>query len=124
MINIYFPFDEEEFNQMGVLKRMKCQNRYNRMYGFQWWTVYVLTTGPFWYMLPELQTNENKINSKITFIVLFVTRYNESTNDDEHDEIHISTPGITCLVHVLLMMSQSSARDVASSLTTIVTRAR
>ena len=65
------------------------------------------------------------VRHESSYILLFVTRYNESTNDDRNDELYTSTPGITRLFYVLLMMSQSSADDAtrASRVTTIVTRA-
>ena len=64
------------------------------MYVLQWRTVSVLTRGLFWCLFPELrstQGNKNQNNPRViaetvrhesTYIILFLTRYNESINDN------------------------------------------
>ena len=63
------------------------------MYVLAWRTVYALTRGLFWCLFPELRSNEgNKhqnnarrsastVRHKSTYIILFLTRHNESIND-------------------------------------------
>ena len=43
---------------------------------------------------------------------LFLTRHNESTNDDKNDDLYTSSPRLTRPVFALLMTSQSNADDV------------
>ena len=52
------------------------------------------------------------VRHESTYVILFLTRYNESINDDKHDELYTSTPCLTRSVFVLLMTSQSTADDV------------
>ena len=63
------------------------------MYVLEWRTVSALTRGLFWCLFPELRSNEgNKYQNNIrvsaetvrhesTYIILFLTRHNESIND-------------------------------------------
>ena len=48
-----------------------------------------------------------------TYIILFLTRHNESINDDKNDNLYTSSPCLTSSVFVLLMTSQSIADDVS-----------
>ena len=64
------------------------------MYALEWWTVLARTRGLFWCLFPELRSNEgNKYqnNTRMSaetgsheseYIILFLTRHNESINDD------------------------------------------
>ena len=68
---------------------------------------------------PELRRNEGNelhnntrvsaeaIRYESTYIVLFLTRLNESINDDKNDDLYISPPCLIRSVFVLLMTSQS-----------------
>ena len=47
-----------------------------------------------------------------TYIILFLTRHNESINDDKNDDLYTSSLYLTCSFFVLLMTSQSIADDV------------
>ena len=58
--------------------------------------------------------NKNKNNTRVsaktvrhesTNIILFLTRHNESTDDDKNDELYISSPCLTHFVFVLLITS-------------------
>ena len=65
------------------------------MYELEWRTVSALTRGLFWCLFPELRSKEgNKqqnntrvsaeaVRHKSTYIILFLTRHNESINDDK-----------------------------------------
>ena len=46
------------------------------------------------------------------YIILFLTRHNESINDDKNYDLHILFPCLTHSVDALLMMSQLIADDV------------
>ena len=61
------------------------------------------------------------VRHESTYIILFLTRHNESINDDKHDELYTSSPCLTHSVFVLLMTSQSIVDDVTM---TIVMRSR
>ena len=75
--------------------------------------------GLFLYLFPELRSNEgnkHKNNTRVsaetvchesTYIILFLTRHNESINDDKNDDIYTSSLCLTHSVFVLLMTSQS-----------------
>ena len=65
--------------------------------------------GYFLCLFPELQSNNS---SESTYIILFLTRYNVSINDDKNNNLYTSSPCLTCLVFILLMTSQSIADDV------------
>ena len=94
------------------------------MYVLEWRIVSVLTRGLFWCLFPELQSNEgNKyhntpqvsvetVRHESTYIILFLTGHNESINEDKKDNLYTSSPCLTRLVFVLLMMSQSIADDI------------
>ena len=72
------------------------------MYALEWRTVSALTRGLFWCLFPELQSNEgnkHKNNTWVsaeavchesTYIILFVTRHDESTNDDKNNNLYIA----------------------------------
>ena len=80
--------------------------------------------GYFWCLFLELRSNEgNKhqnntrvsaetVRHESTYIILFLTRHNESINDDRNDDVYTSSPCLTHSVFVLLMTSQSIADDV------------
>ena len=67
------------------------------MYVLEWRIVSALTRGLFWCLIPELRSNEgNKyqnntrvsaetVRRESTYIILFLTRHNESINDYEND---------------------------------------
>ena len=94
------------------------------MYVLEWRTVSALTRGLFWCLFPELRSNEgNKHENKtrasaetvrreVTYIILFLTRHNESINDYENDVLYTLSPCLTRSVFVLLMTSQSIVDDV------------
>ena len=94
------------------------------LYELEWRTVSALTRGLFWCLFPELWSNEgNKyqnntwvstetVRHESTYIILFLTRHNESVNDYKNDELYTSSPCLTRSVFVLLMTSQSIADDV------------
>ena len=52
------------------------------------------------------------VSHESTCISLFLTRQNESMNDDKTDDLYTSSPCLTHSVLVLLMTSQSIADDV------------
>ena len=93
------------------------------MYVLDWRTVSALTGGLFWRLFPELRSNEgNKYqnNTRVstetarhesTYIILCLTRLNESINDDKNDDLYASSP-IARSVFILLMTSQLIADDV------------
>ena len=80
--------------------------------------------GLFWWLFPELRSNEgNKyqnntrvsaetVRHESTYIILFLTRHNESINDYKNEELYTSSPCLIRSVFVLLMTSQSTADDV------------
>ena len=94
------------------------------MYVLEWRTVSTLTKGLFLCLFPELRSNEgNKhknntwmsvgtVRHESTYIILFLTRYNESINDYKNDDLYASSVCLTRLVFVLQMTSQSIADDV------------
>ena len=94
------------------------------MYVLAWRTVCALTRVLFWCLFPELRSNEgNKrqnntrvsaqtVRHKSTYIILFLTRYNESINDAKNEDLHTSSPCLTRSLYVLLMASQSIGDDV------------
>ena len=110
----------------------KCLNRYlcaymyvyKIMYVIEWWTVFALTRGLFWCLFAELHRNEgNKhqnntrastwiVHHKNKYIILFLTEYNESINDDQSDDVHTWSLSLTRLVYILLVASQSIADDI------------
>ena len=77
-----------------------------------------------WCLFPELRSNEGiryqnntgvsakTVRHENKYIILFLTRHNESTNDDQNDEFYTSSPCLTRSVFVLLMTSQSIADGV------------
>ena len=89
------------------------------MYVLKWQTVSALTRGLFLCLFPELRTNKgNKLknNTQVgaeavrhesTYIISFLTRHNESINDDKNDDLYTSSPCLTCSVFIPLMTSQS-----------------
>ena len=88
------------------------------------WLMNCFTSGLFWCLFPKLGSNEvnkhqntTQVNAETvchesTYIILFLTRNNESINDDENDDLNASSPCLTRYVFVLLMTSQSIADDV------------
>ena len=80
--------------------------------------------GYFWCFFPELRSNEgNKhqnttqvsaetVRHDSTYIVLFLTRHNESIYEDKNDDLCTLSPCPTLSFFVLLMTSQSVADDV------------
>ena len=94
------------------------------MYVLDWRTVSVLTRGLFWCLFPELRSNEgNKYqnNTRMStetichesiYIILFLTRHNESINDYKNDELYTWSPCLTGSVFVLFLTSQSIADHV------------
>ena len=73
------------------------------MYALEWRTVSALTRGLFWCLFPELRSNKgNKhqnntrliaetVRHESTYIILFLTRHNESVNDDKIDDLYTSS---------------------------------
>ena len=69
------------------------------MYVLEWRTVSALTRGLFWCLFPELRSNSgNKyqnntrvsaetVRHESTYIILFLSRHNESINDDKNDNL-------------------------------------
>ena len=103
--------------------RLDPRNKWRIMYVLEWRTASALTIGLFWCLFPELRSNEGNeyqndtrvsaetVRHESTYIILFLTRLNESTNDYKH-ELYTSLPCLTRSVFVLLMTSQSIADDV------------
>ena len=58
------------------------------------------------------QVNAEMVGHESTYIILFLTRHNESINDYENEELYTLSPCLTRSVFVLLMTSQSTADDV------------
>ena len=70
------------------------------MYVLEWRIVSALTSGLFWCLFPELRSNEgNKyqnntrvraetVRHESTYIILFLTRHNESINDYKNEELY------------------------------------
>ena len=52
------------------------------------------------------------VRHESTYIILFITRRNESTNDDKNDDLYTSSLCVTRSVVVLVMTSQSIADNV------------
>ena len=94
------------------------------MYVLEWRTVPVLTRGLLWCLFLELRSNggnKHQDNTRVgaetvrhesAYIILFLTRHNESINDNKNDDLFTSSPCLARLVSVLLMTSQSIADDV------------
>ena len=90
----------------------------------EWRIVSALTRGLFWCLFPELRSDEGNeyqnnirasaetVRHESTYIILFLTRHNESINDYKTDELYTSSPCLTRSVFVLLMTSQPIADDV------------
>ena len=78
-----------------------AQNAHKIMHVLERRNVYVLTTGLFWCLFPELHSNEgykHQNNTRVcaytfrhesTYIILFLTWRNESINDDKSDDLRI-----------------------------------
>ena len=74
------------------------------MYVLEWRIVSALMRGSFWCLFPELRSKEgNKyqnntrasvetVRHESTYIILFLTRHNESMNDYKNDELYTSSP--------------------------------
>ena len=77
------------------------------MYVNEWRTVSALMRRLFWCLFPELRSNEGNehqnntwvctktVCQESTYITLFLTRHNESINEDKSDDIHTSSPCLT-----------------------------
>ena len=73
------------------------------MYVVEWRIVSALTRGLFWCLFPELRSNEGNryqnyprvsaetVRHESTYIILFLTRHNESINDYKNDEFYTSS---------------------------------
>ena len=70
------------------------------MYLLEWRTASALIRGLFWCLFPELRSNEGNIHQNNTretlhhdsaYIILFLTRHNESINDDKNDDLYTSS---------------------------------
>ena len=67
----------------------------------------MLTTGLFWCLFPELRSNDrNKhqnntrgsaetVRHESSHIMSFLTRHNESVNDNKNDDLYTSSPRVT-----------------------------
>ena len=70
------------------------------------------------YMISEHKhQNNNRVRTETVrhesiYIILFLTRHNESIDDDKKNDVYTSSPCLTRSVFVLLMTSQSVADDV------------
>ena len=64
--------------------------------------------GYFGVYFPSAET----VRPEITYIILFLTRYNESINTDKNDNLYTSSQCLTRSVLVLFLTSQSIAGDV------------
>ena len=74
--------------------------KYRILYVLEWRTVYALTKGLYWCLFPELRNNEVNIKQnntqmsawtvrhESTYIIKFLTRHNESMNNDKNDVLH------------------------------------
>ena len=97
---------------------------YRIMYELEWQTASTSTRGLFWCLFLELRCNEgNKdqnstlvsaetVRHESTYIILFLTRNNESINGDKNDNLYSSSPCLTRSIFVVLMTLQSIADDV------------
>ena len=84
------------------------------MYVLEWRTASALTRG-------FNEGNKYQKNTRVsvetvrqesTYIILFLTRHDESINDDKNNALNTSSPCLIRSVFVLLMTSQSIADDV------------
>ena len=94
------------------------------MYVLEWSTVSVLIRRLFWYLFPELQSNDGNIyqnntqvnaeavRHKSTYVILFLTWHNKSINDNKNADFYTWCKCLIRLVFILLMMSQFIADDV------------
>ena len=70
--------------------------------------VWFITRVSFWCLFPELHKKALLgVRHESTYIILFLTWYNECTNDGKNDDLHTSSPCLTHSVYVRLMTSQS-----------------
>ena len=60
----------------------------------------------------KLQNNTETVHREATYIILFLTRYNKSINDNKNGDLYTSSPCLTRSGFVLLMTSHSIADDV------------
>ena len=51
------------------------------------------------------------VRHETTHIILFLTRHDESINDDKNDDLYTSSPCLSRSFFILLMTSQSIADD-------------
>ena len=77
-----------------------------KMYVLGWRTVSAFTSGY------NTRVSAETVRHKIAYIILFLSRHNESKNDDKNDDLYTSSPCLTRSVSALLMTSQSIADDV------------
>ena len=107
------------------------------MYVLEWRIVSAPTRGLFWCLFPELRSNEgNKhqnntrvsaetVRHESTYIILFLTRHNESINDGRNDDPYtlsncfIHSVSFCCWRHNRLLMT-SKWQDNCDAITWIV----
>ena len=100
-------------------------NKYRIMYELEWRTVYALTRWLLWCLFPELRSNEankHRNNTRMsawtarhdsTNILIFISYITQRIHKWRYnDNLHTSTPCVTCSIFILMMTSQSIADDV------------
>ena len=60
----------------------------------------------------NIRVSAETVRHESAYIILFLTRHNESINDDKNDDLYTLSPCPTLLGFVLVMTSQSIADDV------------
>ena len=90
------------------------------MYVLEGRTVSAFTRGVFWWLRSNegnkypnnSRVSAEKVRHENTYIILFIKRLAESTNDDKNDDLYTSSSCLTFLVFFLPVTSQSIADDV------------
>ena len=80
------------------------------------WQLFQRSREGYFGVLNKYQNNTGvsaeTVRHESTYIILFLTRHDESINDYKNDKLYTSFPCLTRSVFVLLMTSQSIADDV------------
>ena len=110
--------------KLNVKNNTLPRQKYRIMYVLAWRTVYALTRGLFWCLFSELRSNEGNIpqnNTRVSaytvrhkskYIILFLTRDNESINDAKKTGSSRIIPCLARSLYVPLMTTQSIGDDV------------
>ena len=93
--------------------RVQSYKMYRIMHVLKWQTVSALTGGLFWCLFTKLRSNEGNehlnntqlsaetVHHESTYITIFLSRHNESINDNKNDNIYTSSTCLTPLVFCL-----------------------